>query len=38
MSFEPIEGCVQVITEVTVEREGQAKPVSVAESVGRYYT
>jgi acyl dehydratase len=38
LSFEPIEGGVQVITEVTVEREGQAKPVCVAESVGRLYT
>jgi acyl dehydratase len=38
MSFEPIEGGVQLITEVTVEREGQAKPVCVAESVGRLYT
>ena len=38
MSFEPIEGGVQLITEVTVEREGQAKPVCVAESVGRLYS
>jgi acyl dehydratase len=38
LSFEPIEGGVQLITEVTVEREGQAKPVCVAESVGRLYT
>ena len=38
ISFEPIEGGVQVVTEVTVEREGQAKPVCVAESVGRLYT
>jgi acyl dehydratase len=37
ISFEPIEGGVQVVTEVTVEREGQAKPVCVAESVSRYY-
>jgi acyl dehydratase len=37
ISFEPIEGGVQIITEVTVEREGQAKPVCVAESVGRLY-
>jgi acyl dehydratase len=36
-SFEPIEGGVQIITEVTVEREGHAKPVCVAESVGRLY-
>ncbi len=37
LSFEPIEGGVQIITEVTVEREGQAKPVCVAESVSRLY-
>jgi acyl dehydratase len=38
LSFEPIEGGVQLITEVSIEREGQAKPVCVAESVGRLYT
>lgn len=38
LSFEPIDGGVQIITEVTVEREGQPKPVCVAESVGRLYT
>lgn len=38
LSFEPIEGGVQLITEVSVEREGQTKPVCVAESVGRLYT
>lgn len=38
VSYEPIEGGVQLITEVTVEREGQAKPVCVAESVGRLYS
>jgi acyl dehydratase len=37
LSFNPIEGGVQVVTEVTVEREGHAKPVCVAESVGRHY-
>jgi acyl dehydratase len=37
LSFEPIEGGVQIVTEVTVEREGQTKPVCVAESVGRLY-
>jgi acyl dehydratase len=37
LSFETIEGGVQTITEVTVERDGQAKPVCVAESVGRLY-
>jgi acyl dehydratase len=38
LAFEPIEGGVQLITEVSVEREGSAKPVCVAESVGRLYT
>jgi acyl dehydratase len=38
VSFEPIEGGVQLVTEVTVEREWQAKPVCVAESVGRLYS
>jgi acyl dehydratase len=38
LSFEAIEGGVQLVTEVTVEREGQVKPVCVAESVGRLYT
>jgi acyl dehydratase len=38
LSFEPIQGGVQIVTEVTVEREGQGKPVCVAESVGRLYT
>jgi acyl dehydratase len=37
LAFEPIEGGVQLVTEVSVEREGQAKPVCVAESVGRLY-
>jgi acyl dehydratase len=38
LSFEPIEGGVQLISEVNVEREGHSKPVCVAESVGRLYT
>ena len=38
LAFEPIEGGVQLVTEVSVEREGQSKPVCVAESVGRLYT
>jgi acyl dehydratase len=38
LAFEPIEGGVQLVTEVSVEREGQAKPVCVAESVGRLYS
>ena len=37
LSFERIEGGVQVVTEVTVEREGHPKPVCVAESVARHY-
>jgi acyl dehydratase len=37
LSIEPVAGGVQSITEVTVEREGQTKPVCVAESVGRLY-
>ena len=37
LSYEPIEGGIQVINEVTIEREGQAKPVCVAESVSRHY-
>jgi acyl dehydratase len=36
-SFEAIEGGAQVIWNVTVEREGSAKPVCVAEFVLRYY-
>jgi acyl dehydratase len=36
-SFEPLEGGVQVVTEVSVEREGHPKPVCVAESVQRHY-
>ena len=37
LAFEAIEGGVQLITEVTVEREGHTKPVCVAESVARHY-
>jgi acyl dehydratase len=37
VSYEPIEGGVQMVSEVTIEREGSAKPVCVAESVGRAY-
>jgi acyl dehydratase len=37
LAFEPIDGGVQLITEVSVEREGAPKPVCVAESVGRLY-
>jgi acyl dehydratase len=37
LSYEPIEGGVQVVSEVSIEREGAAKPVCVAESVARHY-
>jgi acyl dehydratase len=37
-SFEPIPGGAQLIVEVTTEREGQTKPVCVAESVARHFT
>jgi acyl dehydratase len=37
LSYEPIEGGVQVVSEVSIEREGQVKPVCVAESVARHY-
>jgi acyl dehydratase len=36
-SFEPVEGGVQVVTEVSIEREGHAKPVCIAEAVARHY-
>ncbi len=38
LAFEPLDGGAQLTTEVTVEREGHAKPVCVAESVTRRYT
>lgn len=37
LSFEPVEGGVQVVSEVSIEREGSPKPVCVAESVARHY-
>lgn len=37
LACEPIEGGWQVTVEATVEREGSAKPVCVAESVSRRY-
>ena len=37
LAFEPIEGGAQLTVEVTVEREGAAKPVCVAESLTRQY-
>ena len=36
-SFTPVEGGVQMITQVSIEREGHAKPVCIAESVVRHY-
>jgi acyl dehydratase len=36
-SFEPIDGGVQMVMEVTMEREGSAKPVCVAESIVRRF-
>ena len=36
-AFEPIEGGAQITMEVTMEREGSAKPVCVAESLSRSY-
>lgn len=38
LSFEAIEGGAQLAVEVTVERQGSAKPVCVAESLTRRYT
>ena len=37
-AFEPLEGGAQITMEVTMEREGSAKPVCVAESLARRYT
>jgi acyl dehydratase len=37
LAYEAIEGGAQVTVEVTMEREGSAKPVCVAESVGRRF-
>ncbi|HJV59307.1 MAG TPA: MaoC family dehydratase [Albitalea sp.] len=37
LSYEPIEGGVQMVVEVTMEREGSAKPVCVAESIVRRF-
>ena len=37
LAYEIIEGGAQVTVEVTMEREGSAKPVCVAESVGRRF-
>jgi acyl dehydratase len=37
MAYEPIEGGAQLLVEATIEREGGAKPVCVAESLTRRY-
>jgi len=37
LAYEPIEGGAQITMEVTMEREGSAKPVCIAESVSRRY-
>ena len=37
VGYEPIEGGAQITMEVTMEREGSAKPVCVAESLARRY-
>ena len=37
MTFETIAAGAQLLVEVTMEREGHAKPVCVAESVARHY-
>ena len=37
LACEPIEGGAQITMEVTMEREGSAKPVCIAESVARRY-
>jgi len=37
LSYEPIDGGAQLVTEVTVECEGSSKPACVAESVSRRY-
>jgi acyl dehydratase len=37
LGYEPLEGGAQLVVEVTMEIEGQAKPACVAESVSRRY-
>lgn len=37
-AYEPVDGGAQLTLEVTVEREGHARPVCVAESLTRHYT
>lgn len=36
-SLEPVEGGLQAVTEISIEREGHAKPVCIAEAVVRHY-
>ena len=36
-AYEPIEGGAQLVTEITIEREGVAKPVCVADTVSRRF-
>jgi len=38
LAYEPLEGGAQLTVEVSMEREGSAKPVCVAESLARRYT
>ena len=38
LSYEPIDGGAQLVMQVTIEREGSAKPVCVAETVSRRFT
>jgi acyl dehydratase len=38
MGLETIAGGAQIVTEVSVERDGQSKPVCVAEAVARHFT
>jgi acyl dehydratase len=37
LAYEPLDGGAQLTIEVTMEREGSAKPVCVAESLTRRY-
>ncbi len=38
LSYQPIDGGAQLVFDVTMEREGDAKPVCVAESIARRFT
>jgi acyl dehydratase len=38
LSYEPLDGGAQLVTEATVEREGADRPACVAEVVTRRYT